>query len=353
VKRLPLIVAGVVGFAITSAVVGAIALLLMLGGGTTTCDSSAASGTISGNNNTQRVFTYLASRPQLTRVQAAAIVGNLIHESGGDANLAILTNNANKSSGANGMAQWYQARLARLKAFNFQGLPWTDIDLQIHYLWWELTQDPATTFNALQYIQQTTDIATATTTFEQKFERSGVTSSYPIRISNARKVLAKYGDGVAVDENVVACDAGDLPTGDASPAAVKTAADALDKMHVPYNFGGGHITPAKPTGGEEGPYLGLDCSSSVSWVLQHAGIKVDTMVSGAFMSWGDSGPGKYVTLYASPDHIFMSIRVNGKLRYFGTSGFGHPAAGTGPAWFTQPVNAGYIAGFVQRHPPGL
>ena len=107
-------------------------------------------------------------------------------------------------------------------------------------------------------------------------------------------------------------------------------------MRVPYNYGGGHMTPARPGPGSDGPFNGLDCSSSVSWVLQHGGIKVPTLDSTSFMSWGEPGPGKAVTLYANPSHIIMSIVVNGKPRFFGTSGFGHPAAGTGPAWFTPP-----------------
>ena len=144
------------------------------------------------------------------------------------------------------------------------------------------------------------------------------------------------------------------PRGDGSAAAIGTAADELDAMHVPYNYGGGHVTPARPTAGQDGTFPGLDCSSSVSWVLQHAGVDVPTMTSGAFMSWGDAGRGQAVTIYANPTHIFMSIRVDdGPERFFGTSAFGHPAAGTGPAWFTEPVSASYLAGFVQRHPPGL
>lgn len=145
----------------------------------------------------------------------------------------------------------------------------------------------------------------------------------------------------------------DQGTGNGSGQAVYASINALDAMHVPYNYGGGHTTPARPGPGSDGPFNGLDCSSSVSWVLQHAGIKVATMTSGAFMSWGQPGPGKAVTLYTNPGHIIMSVIVNGKPRYFGTSGFGHPKAGTGPAWFTQPVSPGYLAGFVQRHPPGL
>lgn len=144
------------------------------------------------------------------------------------------------------------------------------------------------------------------------------------------------------------------PTGDGTPAAVGAAADELDAMHVPYNYGGGHVTPARPTAGQDGTFPGLDCSSSVSWVLQHAGVDVPTMTSGAFMGWGDPGRGQAVTLYTNPTHIIMSIRVDGgPERFFGTSGFGHPTAGTGPAWFTEPISASYLAGFVQRHPPGL
>jgi len=145
----------------------------------------------------------------------------------------------------------------------------------------------------------------------------------------------------------------DGPSGDGSAQAVYAAANALHAMHVPYNYGGGHVTPAHPGPGADGPFDGLDCSSSVAWVLQHAGVDAPTLTSGGYMSWGDPGPGSSVTLYTNPTHIIMSMVVDGRPRFFGTSGFGHPEAGTGPAWFTRPVSPGYLAGFVQRHPPGL
>jgi len=148
-----------------------------------------------------------------------------------------------------------------------------------------------------------------------------------------------------------ACAGG--PTGDGSAQAVYAAADTLHAMHVPYNYGGGHVTPARPGPGADGPFDGLDCSSSVAWVLQHAGVDAPTLTSGGYMSWGEPGPGSSVTLYTNPTHIIMSIVVDGRPRFFGTSGFGHPEAGTGPAWFTRPVSPGYLAGFAQRHPSGL
>ena len=145
----------------------------------------------------------------------------------------------------------------------------------------------------------------------------------------------------------------DMPSGNANAEAVLVAANALHALRIPYNYGGGHVTPARPGPGADGPFDGLDCSSAVSWVLQHAGIDVATLDSTSFMSWGDPGPGESVTLYTNPIHIIMSIKVGNELRFFGTSGFGHPEQGTGPAWFSRPVSAGYLAGFVARHPPGL
>jgi cell wall-associated NlpC family hydrolase len=137
---------------------------------------------------------------------------------------------------------------------------------------------------------------------------------------------------------------------DTLASRVEAAADELAAFAVPYVYGGGHVTPATPD-------PGLDCSSSVSWVLQHAGIGVATMTSSEFESWGEAGLGRYVTIYANPEHVFMAIRsaVSAPWRYFGTSGFGHPAApnDTGPAWFTVAPSAGYLAGFVARHPVGL
>jgi hypothetical protein len=139
-------------------------------------------------------------------------------------------------------------------------------------------------------------------------------------------------------------------TPDSLAGRVEAAADRLAAMAVPYVYGGGHVTPAVPD-------PGLDCSSSVSWVLQHAGIAVATMTSGEFETWGEAGPGRYVTMYANAGHVFMAIRSaeSAPWRYFGTSGFGHPQApnGTGPAWFTVAPAAGYLAGFVMRHPVGL
>jgi cell wall-associated NlpC family hydrolase len=305
-----------------------------------------------GNDNTKIVFEFLEGQPELTPVHAAGMTANLSYESGGQADLSILLDNPDPNSGATGMAHWTSLRLAALKTFGPRD--WrTNIYTQLAFFWHELRDEPATSGNALAIVRRTTNVADATTRFEAAFERSGNVASYADRISTAQKILNKYGgEASSLTEGPFSCDGLDV-AGDASASAVKAAADALDAMHVPYNYGGGHVDPAKPGPGQDGAFDGLDCSAAVSWVLQHAGLKIHTMASPGFMEWsswgGKPGPGKYVTIYANPTHVFMKI---GR-RYFGTSGFGHPEAGGGAAWFTRPVPTTYLNGFMVVHPDGL
>lgn len=119
-------------------------------------------------------------------------------------------------------------------------------------------------------------------------------------------------------------------------ARVFAAADQLDKMKLPYCYGGGHdTTPATPNasatycwqgGAKVGAagHKGLDCSSSVSWVLQHAGVREDgkgldaalnakttirTRTSDEFHSTAFTTPGKKgaVVIYGNAGHVWMTI----------------------------------------------
>lgn len=215
------------------------------------------------------------------------------------------------------------SRAAVLQQTDIGPAPWTGRVLDVLY-------------SALPYIGYT----------EQSFPTdSQVTARYLGSSPKLAAIAIHSGDPAAASSK------GDCSApGNGTDAAILAAAHLLAAMHVPYSYGGGHVTPARPTFGVGGaPPAGLDCSASVSFVLQHAGINVPTMVSGDFETWGDPGPGRYVTLYANGWHIFMKIGS----RYFGTSGFGHPAAGTGPAWFTTDPSPTYLALFVARHPPGM
>jgi cell wall-associated NlpC family hydrolase len=103
---------------------------------------------------------------------------------------------------------------------------------------------------------------------------------------------------------------------------------------TPYKWGGGH-----------GRFLdtGYDCSGSVSFALYAAGLIEGPRDSSGLMSWGKAGPGKWVTIFSSPGHVYMEVAG---IR-FDTSG----AQATGSRW--QNDLRGRRPGFVARHPPGL
>jgi hypothetical protein len=131
-----------------------------------------------------------------------------------------------------------------------------------------------------------------------------------------------------------------------------TVANEIAAARIPYCFGGGHITPARPSHGtychnaanvhiSGSAYHGLDCSSSVSMLLQLSGINTPTLDSTEFMTFGDPGPGTYLTIWANPTHVFVTL--DGK--DWGTSD-ANPYGG--PGWAPQST-----AGFTPRHLAGL
>jgi len=167
------------------------------------------------------------------------------------------------------------------------------------------------------------------------------------------QIAASLLNQAGLDTTASGCDG----IGGGGPQAIRQAADQLEAMHLPYCYGGGHqATPAVPSAGVDadcgGDTVGLDCSSSISWVLQHAGYDVPTMDTVAFAQWAEPGRGSDgVTLWNKPygDDAHIIIQVGD--RFFGTSGFGHPSKGDGPAWFDQAPSAGYLAGFQAMHIP--
>jgi cell wall-associated NlpC family hydrolase len=104
--------------------------------------------------------------------------------------------------------------------------------------------------------------------------------------------------------------------------------------HFPYIWGGGH-----------GSFVdnGYDCSGSVSYALASGGLLRAPLVSGELASYGDAGPGKWITIYANETHTFMYVAG---LR-FDTSG---RDGVYGSRWQTAPRS---LAGFSVRHPPGF
>jgi cell wall-associated NlpC family hydrolase len=120
----------------------------------------------------------------------------------------------------------------------------------------------------------------------------------------------------------------------AAPPAVKAAIAAANSIATtPYVWGGGH--------GSWYSY-GYDCSGAVSFALYGAGLLDTPLTSGALESYGEPGPGKWITIYANATHTYVVIAG---LRW-DTVG---DANGTGPRWHAEPP---YPQGFVVRHPTG-
>lgn len=134
--------------------------------------------------------------------------------------------------------------------------------------------------------------------------------------------------------------------------AIVAKCNEIDEKHYTYVYGGGHNPQYAPTSG------GYDCSGSVSAVLHGAGYELGgPQVASFFETWGEPGPDPkgQVTIFAAKDgsHVFMKVGS----RYWGTSdghnGNPNQPGGQGPGWLPEAAGEGYLAGFVQVHPPDL
>ncbi len=117
-----------------------------------------------------------------------------------------------------------------------------------------------------------------------------------------------------------------------APAAVQAAISAANSIATtPYIWGGGH-------GSFESS--GYDCSGAVSFALHGGGFLESPLDSTGLETWGEPGPGHWITVYANAGHAWMMIAGLA----FDTVG------GPGPRWHSSPVDS--PEGFIARHPPG-
>jgi peptidoglycan hydrolase CwlO-like protein len=118
----------------------------------------------------------------------------------------------------------------------------------------------------------------------------------------------------------------------AASAAIAAAIEAANSIATtPYIWGGGH-------GSFESS--GYDCSGATSFALHGGGFLESPLDSTGLETWGEPGPGKWITVYANAEHAWMIIAGLA----FDTVG------GPGPRWHSSPVDS--PEGFVARHPPG-
>jgi cell wall-associated NlpC family hydrolase len=152
---------------------------------------------------------------------------------------------------------------------------------------------------------------------------TGCTSTAPNAVRTSASCGASLVDGRAI-----------APPG--APAVVEQAIAAANQIDGrPYIWGGGHANWLA---------RGYDCSGAVGYALHGAGLLDTTMVSGQLASWGEPGPGGWITVYANCDHVFMvvaGLRFDTRDNLPGVSG---------PRWHLGSVDP---RGFVARHPAGL
>jgi septal ring factor EnvC (AmiA/AmiB activator) len=118
-----------------------------------------------------------------------------------------------------------------------------------------------------------------------------------------------------------------------APQAVKEVIAAANAIATtPYIWGGGH-------GSFESS--GYDCSGAVSYALHGGGLLESPLDSTGLTTWGEPGPGRWITVYGNSGHAWMVIAGLA----FDTSG------GAGPRWHDPWPNS--PEGFIARHPAGL
>ena len=122
-----------------------------------------------------------------------------------------------------------------------------------------------------------------------------------------------------------------------APDAVKHAIWAINSIrNRPYVWGGGH--------GSFHDY-GYDCSGTVSFALHYAGMLEQPLPSSDFLRYGESGRGRWFTIYSRHGHVFAMIAG---LRLDTTDL--RDGSDVGPRWYIDGRDAW---GFQARHPAGL
>jgi 3D (Asp-Asp-Asp) domain-containing protein len=138
-----------------------------------------------------------------------------------------------------------------------------------------------------------------------------------------------------------------------APAAVKRAIAAGNQLVAkPYLYGGGHGQPLSTLA------PAYDCSGATSYILHAASIfGLYAEDSTQLESYGQPGPGAWITVYANSGHVFIAVAgiVMNTAWYAAVQ---PTTPSSGPRWQPASTIAAQYAGdqyggFVQRHPQGL
>jgi hypothetical protein len=119
-----------------------------------------------------------------------------------------------------------------------------------------------------------------------------------------------------------------------APAVIEKVIAAANKIAFkPYVYGGGHASWDS---------TGYDCSGSVSYALHGGGLLSTPYDSTQFESYGASGYGKWITIYADAGHAYMKIAG----LWFDTAA--QSSANGNDRWSTTRISPS--SGFIVRHP---
>jgi peptidoglycan hydrolase-like protein with peptidoglycan-binding domain len=146
------------------------------------------------------------------------------------------------------------------------------------------------------------------------------------------------GEKVQINPDGTATAPADAPT-----AVQQVVAAANQILTTSYCVGGGHGSWTSSC---------YDCSGAVSYALHGAGLLSSPEDSTGLESYGNPGPGQWISVYADSGHAFLVVGG----RAFDTADFGGPniPAGDGPRWRSNPTGNLQDGGsYVVRHPPGL
>jgi peptidoglycan hydrolase-like protein with peptidoglycan-binding domain len=156
------------------------------------------------------------------------------------------------------------------------------------------------------------------------------------------KVAAIEADPPASVTRINADGTATAPAG--APTVVQEVIAAANKIiDKPYVYGGGHASWNAS---------GYDCSGAVSFALHGGGLLSSPEDSTALESYGASGPGHWITIYADSSHAFVVVAG----RAFDTADYGGPniPGGSGPRWRSNPTgNLADGGHYIVRHPAGL
>jgi hypothetical protein len=130
-----------------------------------------------------------------------------------------------------------------------------------------------------------------------------------------------------------------------APPQVKQAIWAANALQeLPYRYGGGHNLKFDVT-------EGADCSGTVSFVLNAAGLLKAPLDSGSFMRWGMRGRGAWITVFTNPGHAYVKLAgLRLDTSFAGMTRDSTIAASAferGPRW--RPMERD-PSGYVRRHP---